>query len=212
MAAVPYDDNKPRLSGIALPVTVALHLLFAGLLYSVMRHPAIQDSMSSAITVLLLPQGQAERPQMKEQSVVASKTRQRRTAETIPQTTAAITPEIPDIDIDQQAAPAREIDTETLLEKARRDVGKIDRNLRKERPKLLELPPDSPQARLEKGFAGAGRPLGYKEETVQTSDGVLITKVTGPYGVRCYKTKPGTDINQFGTQSGELPKSYRCKE
>jgi hypothetical protein len=53
------------------------------------------------------------------------------------------------------ATPAAPATGATMLEQARRDVGAIDRALRKENNPYIVAPPDSPQIRLRKGIQAA---------------------------------------------------------
>jgi hypothetical protein len=105
-----------------------------------------------------------------------------------------------------QANPERNVDVKTsipdehlniedIIDKSRRDIGKIDRDLRKDHPKLFEPRPDSVQSMLEHGIAAAGRARVYKTETMLMSDGRLMTKVIGSFGARCYITRGVGDLD-----------------
>lgn len=55
----------------------------------------------------------------------------------------------------QAAAPARAPSAADILKGAKRDIGKIDRDLRKENNPYIVLPPDSPQLRMRRGMETA---------------------------------------------------------
>ncbi len=57
--------------------------------------------------------------------------------------------------ITPQAAPANAPSAADILKNARRDIGKIDRDLRKENNPYVVLPPDSPQLRMRRGMETA---------------------------------------------------------
>ena len=66
--------------------------------------------------------------------------------------------------------PAPSINLDQLLESSKRDIGKIDRELRKADPIGNNKSPDSPQSALEKGIAGAGaavRPKWYEAAKIE---------------------------------------------
>jgi hypothetical protein len=76
-----------------------------------------------------------------------------------------------------------------MIEAAKRDVGEIDRELRKALPPSREpIPPAAPlsaQQKLAKGIAAAARPRGTFMEDLTLPNGQRVTKVTGPLGSYC---------------------------
>jgi hypothetical protein len=89
------------------------------------------------------------------------------------------------------AAPARS--AEQILEQARRDIGKIDKGLRKENRPYIAAPLDSPQIRLRKGIELANELAPNRlweapkvEELVNnTGDGARRTRVITGNGTYC---------------------------
>lgn len=57
--------------------------------------------------------------------------------------------------ITPQAAPSSPPSAADILKGAKRDIGKIDRDLRKENNPYIVLPPDSPQLRMRRGMEAA---------------------------------------------------------
>ena len=101
--------------------------------------------------------------------------------------------------------------TANLLSNAKRDIGKIDRDLRKAYPKLLEAAPDSAQARLEKGIAAAAKPTTFSMEDIISPDGRRMTKVTGPDGTYCVRKEGAGSTDGLDTmQNGVRAKTTNC--
>jgi hypothetical protein len=75
--------------------------------------------------------------------------------------------------------------TDDLMQKAIRDVGKIDRELRQSSPTLMQGSPNSVQSRLEKGIASAARANRTTVVEKTLGDGRRVTKVSGPGGSYC---------------------------
>lgn len=102
---------------------------------------------------------------------------------------------------------------ESTIFNAKRDIGKIDRDLRKDFPKLPQAAPNSMQSRLEKGIAAAAKPGATKMEDMISTDGRRMTKVTGPEGTYCVRKEgagatDGLDMMQGGVRS----KTTNCPE
>jgi hypothetical protein len=94
----------------------------------------------------------------------------------------------------------------TLLERARRDVGAVDRVLRKENKAYIVAPPDSPQIRLRKGIQAAAdmAPNAWyeapkTEELVNnTGDGARRTRVGSGDSSYCITERsPATSIDMI---------------
>ncbi|RZI41704.1 hypothetical protein EGT07_16480 [Herbaspirillum sp. HC18] len=83
-----------------------------------------------------------------------------------------------------------------LLESAKRDIGRIDRELRKTFPTLSGGGGQSSgMARLERSIAGAGLPKGSAMQEVMLGDGRIMTKVVTPSGTYCVLgRRPGAVI------------------
>lgn len=103
-------------------------------------------------------------------------------------------------------APAAPSAGAALLERARRDVGAIDRALRKENRPYIVAPPDSPQIRLRKGIQAAAdmAPNAWYEapktaELVNdTGDGARRTRVITGGGTYCVTERaPTTSIDMI---------------
>jgi hypothetical protein len=93
-----------------------------------------------------------------------------------------------------------------MLERARRDVGAIDRALRKENNPYIVAPPDSPQIRLRKGIQAAAdmAPNAWYEapktaELVNnTGDGARRTRVISGGDTYCITERaPTTSIDMI---------------
>lgn len=111
------------------------------------------------------------------------------------------------------AAPSRSADD--ILQQAKRDIGKIDQDLRTNtfQGKLIQAPADSPAIRLKKGFdeAAAVTPNKWfekpKVETLLDAGGYSrrINRVRGALGTYCITTESnhapdGLDIMKNGIQ------------
>lgn len=111
----------------------------------------------------------------------------------------------------KEPAPVVTAPTANLLSNAKRDIGKIDRDLRKAYPKLLEAAPDSAQARLEKGIAAAAKPTTFSMEDIISPDGRRMTKVTGPDGTYCVRKEGAGSTDGLDTmQNGVRAKTTNC--
>ncbi|HYD95652.1 MAG TPA: hypothetical protein VEC01_10035 [Noviherbaspirillum sp.] len=84
----------------------------------------------------------------------------------------------------------------SLLESAKRDVGKIVRELRKDFPALRAGEGQgTATARLERAIAAAGLPSGSAMQEVTAPDGRRMTKVIGATGTYCvYGRRSGAGI------------------
>lgn len=117
--------------------------------------------------------------------------------------------------IDDDAAPAADttagISTDQMIANAKRDVGKIDRDLRKASPKFPDPAPKSVQARLEKNIAAAGKHAWGESQQKVMSDGTRITKYYGPTGAYCVTNAgPGSTNGMDQIQGGVRSKVTNC--
>jgi hypothetical protein len=103
-------------------------------------------------------------------------------------------------------ATAPEPSARQILEQARRDIGKIDKALRKENKPYIVAPPDSPQIRLRKGIELANELAPNRlweapktEELVNnTGDGARRTRVITGNGSYCVTERsPATSIDMI---------------
>jgi hypothetical protein len=111
--------------------------------------------------------------------------------------------------------PAPAINAADMLAQARRDVGKIDHELRGTGPLLSPNKPDSKQARLEQAMSEAfiDRSPAVLMDRYVAPDGVAITRVTTGARSKCYMS--GTVNFVPGVVPGALhdssrPKSVSC--
>ena len=95
----------------------------------------------------------------------------------------------------------------------RRDIGRIDRELRKESPQGSYLGNKNSSTKLEKAIGAAAMPRSVTTETTVSADGRTITKVKGPYGTYCVmlESNSGSDgIDHI--QNGVRSKQTTCPE
>jgi hypothetical protein len=87
----------------------------------------------------------------------------------------------------------------TLLERARRDAGAVDRALRKENRPYIVAPPDSPQIRMRNGIAAAARlDPGMDELVNNTGDGARRTRIVTGGSTYCMTERsPATSIDMI---------------
>ena len=109
-------------------------------------------------------------------------------------------------------APPAHLSAEQMLSIAKRDLGKIDRELRKEKPaKRFSAVPDSAQQRLEKGFdeAHAAAPNKWyqaakvEDITPPGDDARKIYRITGALGTYCVRYPDKNRANQGKANAGE---------
>jgi len=114
---------------------------------------------------------------------------------------SSVTPSAASTEASTSAPSARQI-----LEQARRDIGKIDKTLRKENRPYIVAPPDSPQIRLRKGIELANELAPNRlweapktEELVNnTGDGARRTRVITGNGSYCVTERsPATSIDMI---------------
>jgi hypothetical protein len=182
----------------AVAITLLLHLALIGILYNASRVSIMRESAEHVVSIPLLP-FRPTAPQKRELPTPHSATpanapvRTGPHAASIASPASAGSPESPPSPAGTTAAATPDI--ATIIDTSRDDLRKLDGEWRKQHRKLLELPPDSVQSKLEKGIAAAGAPIVYRTETTRTQDGRLVTKVFSSFGVMCYITRGGGDLD-----------------
>lgn len=197
----------------ALLLVAALHL---ALLYgwSLARHPrrpAAPDDGRGAIqwltfpaapprpaaTIFIAPPARARvraTQVMRVAPVVAITpvTRQPPSTDALPATSSSEAPPVA-LPASSTVAP---LDAGDILQQARRDIGKIDRDLRRQyHEPLAGAAPDTPQKRMERGFAAAAAPNRWYEApriiAMMDQGGRKIYKVVGAAGTYCVYADAG---------------------
>lgn len=108
----------------------------------------------------------------------------RHDAKTVPAQPVSMTPPavyIPPVSEKTEAAGEpnhKDVDIAAMIRSAKRNIGKIDRELSGERQKLYEAKPASLQSRLEKGISGAAKTREDGIEETVLPDGRRMTRVT----------------------------------
>lgn len=205
----------------AFPATIFLHLLIVYWLTFATRTPISSiNRENNALTVSLLSQKEREHaPIQKPASPNAIKSSQskRKTATVNPDFSEAISvmhdplpsshDEASQPDIPSLPTPG----TDEIILNAKRNIGIIDRELRKEFPKLPEIAPGSTRSKLEQGIAAAAKARSTQMETFTLSDGTVITKVIGPLGIYCI-VSPSVGVTDGidHMQSGMRIKTVNC--
>lgn len=127
--------------------------------------------------------------------------------------TTTLEPSAPPTDLNIVPPPpdAARMTTDQMIANAKRDVGKIDRDLRKATPKFPEPAPNSVQARLEKNIAAAGKHAWGDSQEKILSDGRKITKYYGLGGAYCVTTEGAGSTNGLDQiQGGAHSKVTNC--
>lgn len=205
-AFLPPRDRRP----VGLAVTIAVHaLLLLG--WQLTRRPpaAAPDPVRTTIQWIRLPAPPARpEPRRAEEARpepvrVLTHAPARPSAITLlpPSSVpaappAAVAPATPASSAPPSAGAAN---AATLLERARRDAGAVDRALRKENYPYIVAPLDSPQIRLRKGIAAAGQMEPGMDELVNnTGDGARRTRiVTGGQTYCMTERSPATSIDMI---------------
>ncbi|MES2320494.1 MAG: hypothetical protein V4631_23700 [Pseudomonadota bacterium] len=152
----PTLRHERRLIGLA--VTLALHLALFGVwrLSQVNVMYALSDDTQRIQWVKVAP----PRPVKKPVPVLARASAQPKPAARVhvpaaPPPPRSVAPE-PEAITQPVAETPRTRSVDEMMQQARKDIGKIDKDLRKEFPgAAIKAPPDSPQIRLEKGIEHA---------------------------------------------------------
>ncbi|MCS0612006.1 hypothetical protein NX783_04495 [Massilia kyonggiensis] len=192
---------------VGIAATVLVHVVLILGWQMTRRPPAVTpDPPRSTIQWIRLPAPAVPQPrrEKEEQAPVPPRMMPRAGAITLPRVTVpaapAVTPQAADTPAaSAPATPAAPSAGATMLERARRDVGAIDRALRKENNPYIVAPPDSPQIRLRKGIAAAAR-LGPGEDELvnNTGDGARRTRVVAGGITYCVTERsPATSIDMI---------------
>ena len=202
-ALLPPRDRRH----VGVAVTLAVHAVLILGWQMTRRPPAVtSDPPRSTIQWIRLPAPAVPQPRREQEERKPARPIEipRVGAITLPRVTVPAPPAItPPSDAPVASTPvvtpAAPPTSATLLERARRDVGAIDRALRKENNPYIVAPPDSPQIRLRKGIAAAAR-LGPGEDELvnNTGDGAHRTRVV-PGGITYCVTErsPATSIDMI---------------
>jgi hypothetical protein len=101
--------------------------------------------------------------------------------------------------------------TDDIISRAKRDAGKIDRELRQERPMPPQGMVDSLPSKLQKGIAAAGKNNTMKMESITFANGKRITKVYTPAGTYCVVSNTvGSTGSIDAIQNGMQYKTITC--
>jgi len=208
-ALLPPRDR--RHVGVAVTLVVHAALLLGWQMTR--RPPAITpDPPRSTIQWIRLPAPAMPQPQPRrekeEQAPVRPHVVPRAGAITLPRVTVPEAPAVAPPPADPfanasppapAAAPAAPSAGATMLERARRDVGAIDRALRKENKPYIVAPPDSPQIRLRNGIAAAAKlGPGMDELVNNTGDGARRTRIVTGGSTYCMTERsPATSIDMI---------------
>jgi hypothetical protein len=196
-------DTRNGALALALSLAVALHLVAIYFFSIAIRTPANAELPRTRLAVHLVPLPERERvPQTRDQSTPRTPVKR---ATSPPVTGKSNAPAVSTRKAQPPSPPASPRDriapddsnttapatpstgelTDDLLARAKRDVGKIDRDLRNASPKYLQGPHDSPQRRLERGIAAAGKVGEHTLLEKVYPNGRRVTKVSGPGGEYC---------------------------
>jgi hypothetical protein len=193
---------------VGIAATVLVHVVLILGWQITRRPPAVTpDPPRSTIQWIRLPAPAVPPPrrEKEEQAPVPPRMMPRAGAITLPRVTVPDAPAVAPPAADTPASPSTPAPPEapsagaTMLERARRDVGAIDRALRKENNPYIVAPPDSPQIRLRKGIAAAAR-LGPGEDELvnNTGDGARRTRVVAGGITYCVTERsPATSIDMI---------------
>jgi len=215
-ALLPPRDRRH----VGIAATIAVHILLILGWQTARRPPAVTpDPPVSTIQWIRLPAPAMPQPQPRrekeEQEPVRPHVVPRAGAITLPRVTVPAAPAVAPPPADPlanasppapAAAPAAPSAGTTMLERARRDVGAIDRALRKENNPYIVAPLDSPQVRLRKGIQAAAdmAPNAWyqapkvAELVNNTGDGARRERVISGGGTYCMTERaPTTSIDMI---------------
>lgn len=199
-----YNEGKKGIGRFAWmfawSLTIGLHLFLIYFWLTVTRHAASPKTAPVALTVRLIPpQKNANAPVKIPVPVHAMPlTSQARAVKkpstatsigtpssiTVAPTENAVAPDVEKKDATSTAeSDAMRVDN--MILNAKRDIGKIDRELRKAYPTLSNPTSDTAQSRFEKALAAAAKPRSLTTEDFTLADGRKMTKVIGPAGTYC---------------------------
>ncbi len=210
-ALLPPRDRRH----VGIAATLIVHAILILGWQMTRRPPAVTaDPARSTIQWIRLPAPAAPQPrrEKEEQAPPRPQVAPRAGAITLPRVTVPAAPAVAPPAADTPAAastpasPATPSTGATMLERARRDVGAIDRALRKENNPYIVAPPDSPQIRLRKGIQAAAdmAPNAWyqapkvAELVNNTGDGARRERVISGGGTYCMTERaPTTNIDMI---------------
>lgn len=104
--------------------------------------------------------------------------------------------------------------TEDILSVAKRSAGAVDRALRLANPArsgLMQVPPNTPSTRLERGIAATAIPRTTTMQELTTSNGQRYTKVVTPTGTYCvWGRDPSQPATIVGTSADTMTRTSTC--
>lgn len=187
-----HPVNRKKLIWIALSLSLEMHLLAIWFWSTRSISLVLPHAKSTTLTVQLRPLREHERLAPQSADSASAKTNApvklpgstpHRQVPVAPASRSALPEsamkEPPDTPVSTSAG------ADDMMQKAMRDVGKIDRELRQSAPELMQPPQSSIQSRLEKGIASAAKTDRPSMVEKTLPDGRRITKVTGVGGVYC---------------------------
>lgn len=187
-----YPARQHTSAWSALLVSGALHLWAILFFPTLPVNRAFTETQPDAITVRLSPVRKREDAGYKTQLPAIPKREKQAVREAVhPGTHADAMPNAADKEreIKKEEPPSspapNPLRMDDIIQNAKRDIGKIDKELRRSFPSSMQLPPTSTQSRLEKGIAAAGKPVSQALAERTLSDGRRVTKVAGPNGIYC---------------------------
>ncbi len=208
-ALLPPRDRRH----VGIAVTLVVHAVLV-LGWQMTRHPpaVTPDPPRSTIQWIRLPAPAAPQPrrEQEEQTPARPQVAPRAGAIILPRVTVPAAPAAAPPAADTPAAastpaaPPAPSAGAAMLERARRDVGAIDRALRKENNPYIVAPPDSPQIRLRRGIQAAAdmAPNAWyqapkvAELVNNTGDGARRERVISGGGTYCMTERaPTTSID-----------------
>jgi hypothetical protein len=224
-----HDNENRRYRHIALAMAIgihaiAMHVLFPG--SPLTSIPASPNAERPALSVQLFPR-QADKPAISTSTSPSIATSQARVTPRMTETNSRISPQsssdsqtttsanAKDAASEQNAAaPASAyppISAEDILQSMRRDIGKIDRELRQAYPVRPKLDSPLPQSRFEQALSAAGVQRSLETETITLVDGRKMTRVKGPNGTYCVisEVSNGSD-GRDSMKDGIRSKTVNC--
>jgi hypothetical protein len=216
-ALLPPRDRRQ----VGIAVTIVVHAVLVFGWQMTRRLPAVTpDPPRSTIQWIRLPAPIVPQPrprEKEEQAPARQPVVPRPGAITLPRVTVPAAPAVTPPTVTPPAAdrpaaasapatPAAPPAGATMLERARRDVGAIDRALRKENNPYIVAPPDSPQIRLRKGIQAAAdmAPNAWyqapkvAELVNNTGDGARRERVISGGGTYCMTERaPTTSVDMI---------------
>ncbi|NMM27784.1 MAG: hypothetical protein HHJ12_10990 [Glaciimonas sp.] len=220
-----YNRGTKGIGRFALPLTICLHIFVIYFLPTVTHNSTLLKSAPDALTVLLIPLQKNKNASVKIQALEMPQTSQlqavknqstatsgapTRSITVVPENTVAPVAEKRD---SSSATETEAIHVDSMILNAKRDIGKIDRDLRKAFPSLSEPTPNTAQSKFEKALAAAAKPRSTMTETYTLADGRKMTKILGPGGTYCtFSESAGAADGIDHIQNGMKARVTNCPE